>query len=322
MLPLGVLQGADTSANVPPIPSHFMEAVVFLYCDETSARLGTGSAGSGFLARIGMGEGLPSAVYVVTNDHVARQATAVRIADPDGRRPPDVIETPQDEWLRHPDGDDVAVFPLGMGRRAESFYYSAISPGNFMHAVGGKSWLGPGEDVFLLGRHIGSDGVNVDTPMARFGHIAAPPVKIRNRYRGIDQLSYLVEVLSRTGYSGSPVIVFRLQLETPHMGGVRIAIGEPRDRTLKGQFGMAGQPTLLGINWGHVDEPSSVLMRADEYDDALPHPDRLFVRQNSGLAAVVPAWKINDILWSEELEQMRAEQLAECVAARRSPPAS
>ena len=259
-----------------------------------------------------MANGVPPALYVVTNDHVARKAGAVRIADPDGRHPADVIETPQDEWLRHPDGDDVAVFPLGIVQ-PETFFYSAISPGNFMHAVDGKSWLGPGEDVFLLGRHIGSDGLNVDTPMARFGHIAAPPVKIRNRHRGgIEQLSYLVEILSRSGYSGSPVIVFRLQLETPYMGGVRIGIGEPRDRPLKAQFGTSGSPTLLGINWGHIDQPSAVLVPGDdsEYTDPVAHPDRSFVLHNSGLAAVVPAWKISDLLWSDELEEMRAEQLA------------
>jgi hypothetical protein len=182
--------------------------------------------------------------------------------------------------------------------------------GYFMHALDdGESWLGPGEDVFILGRYIDRRGMQLDTPMARFGHIAAPPVKVRNDRLGVDQLSYLVEVLSRSGYSGAPVIVFRLQVESTFRGNVRLAIGEPRDRNLSSQVGARGTPLLLGINWGHLHENAPVMMPGDEiHQETVRHPDSLHVEQNTGLAAVVPAWKISDLLWSEELTHMRDEE--------------
>lgn len=298
------------SRNVmPPIPSHFFNAVVFLYESTEAAHAGANSGGSGFIASVG-GPGYGSRpLYVVTNRHVAERARAVRIQAAVGDKIK-VLETPEDGWWHHPDGDDVSVFPFTPAPERD-FWYESISADTFMHSVDDeKSWLGPGEDVFLLGRYIDRHGRQVDTPMARFGHIAAPPVKVRNGKRGIDQLSYLVEVLSRSGYSGSPAIVFRMQLVTPFMGGVRLSVGEPRDRHLSAQQGMPGSPVLLGINWGHLHERAPVFTPGDEtpYAEDSESPEKLYVKQNTGLAAVVPAWKITDLLWSEELKQMREEE--------------
>ena len=296
---------------LPPIPSHFLDAVVFLYGSQEDAQAGADSGGSGFIASIG-GDWRSRSLYIVTNRHVAEKARAVRVQEPRGSRT-EIVPTPEDGWRHHQDGDDVSVFPLGLDPEA-TFYYASISAGTSMHSVNEEqSWLGPGEDVFLLGRYIDRRGVQLDTPMARFGHIAAPPVKVRNPKRGIDQLSFLVEVLSRSGASGSPAIAFRLQLETPFMGGVRLSVGEPRDRHLQAQQGKPGSPVLLGINWGHLDEPLPVLVPGDEiYADEGPREshERFYVEQNTGLAAVVPAWKITDLLWSDELKEMRDEEQA------------
>lgn len=291
---------------MPPIPNHFLDSVVFLFQSSEAAEARMNSGGSGFIASVARDHYLGSPLYIVTNRHVAERARAVRIQEPGGRDF-DVIATPEERWHHHPDGDDVSVFPLGISPYRD-FYYSSIDASTFMHTVEPeRSWLGPGEDVFLLGRYIGRDGTQLDTPMARFGHIAAPPVKVRNPMRGLDQVSYLVEVLSKSGYSGSPVVAFRLQLEAPFAGGIRLSIGEPSDRPLKGQQGSPGTPRLLGINWGHLDEVAKVFVPGDETFGATESqsPDRAYVRQNTGLAAVVPAWKISDILWSEELEQAR-----------------
>jgi hypothetical protein len=293
---------------MPPIPSQFLDAVVFLYGSTEAAHAGANSGGSGFVAVVTGGTLDSRAMYIVTNRHVADKARAVRIQEPHGSRT-EILETPVDGWWHHPDGDDVSVFPLGVSPERE-FYYAAIPASSFMHDVDGRSWLGPGEDVFILGRYIDRRGMQLDTPMARFGHIAAPPVNVRNNWRGIDQLSFLVELLSRSGYSGSPVIVFRLQLETPFGGGVRLGIGEPADRRLASQVGTAGQPVLLGINWGHLHENAPVFVPGDETygDEGSEHPEKLYVKQNTGLAAVVPAWKISELLWGEELTQMRDDE--------------
>jgi hypothetical protein len=60
------------------------------------------------------------------------------------------------------------------------------------------------------------------------------------------RLSYLVEALSLSGYSGSPVMAFRLHIET-HFGG---GMGEPVQGNST-NVENPGRPSLLGIDWGH-----------------------------------------------------------------------
>jgi hypothetical protein len=290
------------SRDVPPIPNQYLDSVVFLYPDVAAAERRADSGGSGFIASWPDGAKDPAfrSLYIVTNRHVAEKAHAVRLEKSWGRGA-DVLATPYEGWWHHPDGDDVSVFPLELSFE-QQFYYSAIPFTRFMHQGSKETgWLGPGEDVFLLGRHIDRKGFQVDSPIARFGHIAAPPLMVRNDLRGLDQLSYLVEVLSRSGYSGSPAIVFRLQLEIPHVGGPQLSIGEPRPRA-KSQAGTPGEPVLLGINWGHLHESVPVYQPGGERA-----AEKFYVQQNTGLAAVVPAWRITEILENEDLAETREE---------------
>lgn len=50
-------------------------------------------------------------------------------------------------------------------------------------------------------------------------------------------------------------------------------------------------PYLLGIDCCHLNSPVQVL---DKNGDR--HPDDLFVRDNNGMAGVIPAWVIAEVL--------------------------
>jgi hypothetical protein len=281
---------------MPPIPAHFLDSVVFLYPSRDAAETGRGSGGSGFLASIPVVHDRVDAPYIVTNDHVAIQASAARLTSHDGTTR--VLDTPLDGWHSHPDGDDVAVFPLALAPEAR-YLFSAIPWGTFVHM---SAVVAPGDDVFFLGRYVALDGTQTDGPVARFGHLALQgTAKVRQAERAFDQESFMVEALSVSGYSGSPVAIYRLHLETPFGGGVRLSMGEPGERRLQAQQGTAGTPALLGITWGHHHE------RVPVYEGGQP-VDGQYVIQNRGIANVVPAWKITELLNEDDVLARKRQQ--------------
>jgi hypothetical protein len=100
---------------------------------------------------------------------------------------------------------------------------------------------------------------------------------------------YLVEARSLGGLSGSPVFVRpTMSLPVPEVCGI------------KNMLGVAPRPTLLGLMHGHWD-----VREEDMNKPYFVHDRKRGV--NYGMAIVVPASKILDVLNREELVQMRAE---------------
>ena len=57
---------------------------------------------------------------------------------------------------------------------------------------------------------------------------------------------------------------------------------------------------FLGIDWGHIPNFEDVVDEGGKR-----HPDGWRVRSNSAIAAVVPAWKLIELLSIEELVKHR-----------------
>jgi hypothetical protein len=150
--------------------------------------------------------------------------------------------------------------------------------------------IGPGSDAFLVGRFVNSEGKQQNTPCLRFGNVALEPgndpIEHPNGYR---QESFLVEVHSIGGFSGSPVFV----ILHPHDWQLL-------DSSLKRLHHVNG-PWLLGVDWGHMDDWYPVKLE----DRRTKHKDAIGVTHNTGMAYVVPAWKLSDLLHSEELKMQR-----------------
>jgi hypothetical protein len=69
--------------------------------------------------------------------------------------------------------------------------------------------IGPGEDVFMVGRFMDHDGGSQrNQPALRFGNIAMDPTPIMQENK-VKADAYCVDLHSRSGYSGSPVFVYR-----------------------------------------------------------------------------------------------------------------
>src|SRR5258707_1186988 len=100
---------------------------------------------------------------------------------------------PYQQWVR-----------VGMPRIPENVIHS-ISTNLFVRT--GANPYCVGDDTFMIGLFLDHAGVTTNVPSARFGNISMlpnPRATIRQS-TGYDGVSYVVDMHSRTGFSGSPV---------------------------------------------------------------------------------------------------------------------
>jgi hypothetical protein len=151
--------------------------------------------------------------------------------------------------------------------------------------------LGVGDNIFMLGRFVDHDGGAINRPAARFGNISVMPAPIEqpNKVRAD---AFCLDMHSRTGFSGSPVFVYR-------------TIGDDLDEAA----GNNGRPSMqsflkfLGIHFGQFPEFLDVIDGSSK---------RIKVRGASGMTCVLPAWNIREVLNLPKLRDRRdrEEQLA------------
>jgi hypothetical protein len=114
---------------------------------------------------------------------------------------------------------------------------------------------------------------------------------IYNQDRGLPQDSFLVEMRSLSGYSGSPVFIYtgRMTVGREWFGDIEVE-DEP-----------IHELALLGIDWSHLFDKAPVR------DGSGHRVEDYLVRANSGMMTVVPAWKLTELLEGDELTEMRKE---------------
>jgi hypothetical protein len=234
----------------------------------------------------------------VTNSHVIREANSpvIRLNTTSGEK--DVLEYEYSDWIHHPDGDDLAICLIDFP--AEQFRVRFIDRDKYFLTQLQLRYfdIGVGDATFMVGRFINLEGKQRNTPSVRFGNIAMMPDEPVRHPRGYMQESFLVETRSIGGYSGSPVFVHIPNYENRFPE-------EPR-----------GVVRLLGIDWGHI--PFQTFDPIHPFDKVVdtkgkPHPDGWRVAANSGMAAVVPAWKLNELLNSPELLKQREQEDEELI---------
>jgi hypothetical protein len=261
-----------------------LDCVVYLYASVEDARQARKAGGSGFLISVPL-EDLPdrSVKYLVTNSHVAVSAGAVRLNTHDGAS--DVIPVSAEQWSHHPAGDDVAVLPIPLS--PAHFRYKTLPTSYFLTQEDmEKENVGPGDDVYFMGRFIAHDGTQRNQPVVRFGSIAMMPGEpVYQKERAFQQESFLIEARSLSGFSGSPVMLY---------------IPPFSNRFLDGTFGPDSKglspsttTALLGIDWGNMHLADETLT-------------------NSGIMAAVPVWKLVELLDDEAVVVTRRE-LAEAI---------
>jgi hypothetical protein len=274
---------------MPRIHDYILNCVVYQYRSEDEAIECERVGGSGFLVNVPLPSFPDRTIhFVVTNAHVAEKAPVSRLNGINEQLA--IAKYSIDDWIMHPDGDDVAIAPLYLPPGNK---FSSIPRSLFLSkATIAEFDIGIGDDIFVAGRFINHEGIQRNSPSLRFGNIAQMPGdKIMQGERDFEQESFLVEAKSIGGYSGSPVFVHMLPFSS------RPKPDNPQEMLIVPSPGIG--PWLLGVDWGHITSNDYVLMGG-----GIRHTMDLYVRSNTGMMGVVPAWKLDEIFNTERVKKL------------------
>ncbi len=268
--------------SMPRVDDSLQRGIAFMYPTRQEAERRVRLGGSAFVVGVTIPgsehvRGGACVPYLISNRHVVFSggASVASINRRDGGRPA-IFEYEPTDWTVHPDGDDVAAIclfgDLDSAVHEISFIYdwALLDQKAIQHFE-----VGMGDEVFMIGRFLNHQGRTINRPAIRFGSLSMMPEPIWNAAINKDQLSYAVEMRSRTGFSGSPVALYR----TP----ATILTDMP-----EGKQSLWG---LLGVNWGYIYDA----------EDENGH------RENTWLNGVVPAWKILETLEVPKLKDRQKE---------------
>jgi hypothetical protein len=285
---------------MPRMPESLLDCAIYVYASVEHASEGEESGGSGFLVGLITTVIKPPApqmiflhLYAVTNWHVilaAGESPILRLNTKNGGT--EIVKTVPTDWKQHPQGDDLAISSITMSADAHQFHY--IEPREFLYRK--EMWqVGPGTDTVMVGRFITHDGRQRNLPSLRFGSIAMMPLEPIRHPGGFMQESFLIETRSLGGSSGSPVFAYT---ETAGESG-RFASRFPSVPVVR-----AGDLRFIGVDWGHLPKYEKVLSA----DKKTPLAPTEWVKTNSGMCGVIPAWRLYDLLQDDEVKLKREQE--------------
>lgn len=280
------------------IPDAHLRAVVNLYPTDEAARCGTGVGGTGFVFAYVASLADIMIRYVVTNRHVAERCSWVRVNAEAGVHVVDVSAA----W-RFAAVADVAVAQLPLPPNVAADVLSIEALG-LTPDERSRLNIGPGDEIYMCGRFISTEGHERNQPTARFGnisHMPDPTAPVEDG-RGVHVQAYLVEMRSQSGFSGSPVF---LRIPQYSFRGI---IGDTSTETNQTLF------RLIGLDTGHMTNLMPIIdrstgLRVDEDWRAVA---------NSGVAIVAPIEEVTDLLDTAAVAGERNETAAAILVARGS----
>jgi hypothetical protein len=293
----GIPYRVQEDTSVIPIPQAYLDCCEYIYKTRVDAEAGALTGGSGFFVGAKLEENKDSTqLYVVTAKHVLRgmEHPVLRVNVAEGGV--DYLTTDRASWVGHPDGDDLAVCQIEIEYGKYSMRCAFVE--DFVD-YRKNSLLYPGDEVFMVGRFFSHEGKQQNAPSVRFGNISMLAMETMKTFEDYDQRTFLVEQRSLPGYSGSPVFVF-LDPSQPRPPLWMVAI----NRAGKINLETTG-PWLLGVDWVHIQNYEEVLESTAPKKIAVP---LRYVKVNTGMAGVIPAWRIADIINSEEFVMYRRKE--------------
>lgn len=285
-----------------PIPPPVLGCCIYIYPSVASAdsdQPSRGGAGVAIGVRLSAN---PEAtqVYVVTNRHVIDEMSApvLRLNKQNGGF--DVIQTSRHWWKDHLDGDDLSALEIDFDPDIHDFY-PVMADIDLCDQTARGMGIFPGDEVFMVSRFFNQEGSNQNTPAARFGYISMLPIEpIKNKW-GFDQESFLVEQRSLPGCSGSPVFIL-IDPAKPRPPEWLTFTNRPWSQE---RFG----PWLLGIDWCHINSFEEV--RDDDPPRYTISKPAKWVKSNTGMAGVIPAWRVMQLLNRPDFVAKRQKEDAE-----------
>lgn len=300
--------------GVPKIPKELLHSTVFLYRSIDAAKQSEDQGGTGFIVGMQTVSSSKVVAYIVSNWHVAvsKGFPVVRIPLIDGGF--DFFDFDCSEWTFVPKYD-IAVVEITLNPRRHIFSFipdSAFLTENSRILLD----IGPGDDVFMIGRFV-QHGDAEGQPAVRFGNIRMNPAPIEQT-NGFSAESYCLDLHSRTGFSGSPVFVYRIpsnDLAPDRKANAQTALDILNRKNLL---------CLLGIHWGQfpelweIKEDKSLRYSADEVEPLLVGKN--YVEGLSGMTCVLPSWSIMEVLNLPKLKSRREKINDDITEAERLSP--
>ena len=208
------------------------------------------------------------------------------------------VETDIASWKFHPDelADDVVDVAVMMTKLMPELDHQVLSITNFATDAFVENNIKVGLEIFLVGLFSNHSGQRRNIPIIRVGNIVAMPEEQVETSMGLMD-AYLVEARSLGGISGSPVFV-RFQGLATH-------------NTEKGAaIRLSDVYSLLGLMHGHWTLPRET--EADAVPDIRGEKE-----VNMGIAIVVPASKILEVITQPGIANREKDALAQLRAQKK-----
>ncbi len=257
------------------VPEEVRQCVAFIGLPNSTGQVSF--TGTAFFVAMPLSIKGRSICYLVTAKHVAdkleNKISYLRINTKDGKSMP--LQLDEVRWFSHPTDSsvDIAVLPYSPPLNVE---YKFVPVDLFLSDdIIQKENIGVGDEVFITGLFAHVSGSQRNLPIVRMGNIAMMPDEIIPTDLGNIE-AYLIEARSIGGLSGSPAFV----------------------RAISGR-----RYYFLGLMHGHWEIPP--YMKND-----LLMNEELFGKVNMGIAIVIPAKRILEVLNQPELiaRRERAER--------------
>ena len=290
--------------GVPRIADEMLQSVFYLYPSRAAAEQGQAAGGTGFIVAYSS-EKVANAhfLFAVSNKHVVADAGAsvIRLNTVAGGT--DILEFEPHEW-HFTNQHDLAIIPIKVDLAKHRV--KAVPLNEFLSLAAIDTYdIGPGDEVFMIGRFVKHDGKLVNSPSVRFGNLSMMVDKIEHPTLGTQE-SFAVEMRSMGGYSGSPVYVY------PSSWNMN-----KRTSTLGGQHLF-----LLGIDWGHIVDHSELREKIVPTETQAAATERkvFYIAANTGMNGVVPAWRLAEMIkknpWTQAIEAEETRLAAEDAASK------
>lgn len=283
------------------VPDEVKKCVVFIGCN---TQQGVVWGGTGFFIGI-EADGFKGQYfnYLITAKHcidaIKEQSTDQKVLIRINLKSNSIqtISSNLNDWKFHPtekSSVDVATLPWNP---PEQFDYLTIPTDSMTltDALIKEQGIGAGDEVFLTGLFRMHSGTQKNLPIIRTGNIARMPeekipVKMYDGTR-VDIDAYLIEGRSIGGLSGSPVFLY--------LGVIRNI-----DGSIKFVSGAkSGAFHWLGLTHGHWDIPEGTI------DAIMDNTGNGNKSVNVGIAIVVPAQKVLEVVNQQELVKKRKHSI-------------
>jgi hypothetical protein len=319
---------------MPKVQKGFGHSVFYLYKKGARADQYIGPSGTGFFVR--METPHTRFYYGVTNHHVIRDgSTIIRINTYNGgaRYMPfklddwHFIAAPKDasKPLDAPKPlDDVCAVPIYMSDNPrdidfhlETDHYDSIPTNIFLTETAIEpEQIGLGENAFMIGLFAQHDGGRRNVPSARFGNLAMladEAAPIENGY--FRRPMHVIDMRSRTGFSGSPVFIYR----TPQDDLTGIVVPKRDETPDRDNRNPETLLKLIGIHAGQFQDyivaqkakdvrkktPEAAEAASTEEERMIFDGDKLEIP--GAMTKVVPSWRISVLLDKDVFKKARDE---------------